>query len=96
MWVEGFQSTIMGILFVKKPMELNKSDSEEQVSPCWCCEFFSINYNGGRHPNNTTFRSRYDRSEFLVMSFELMNVSIVLMELMNRVFKKLLCSQMTP
>ena len=38
----------------------------------------------------TTFRSRYEHYEFLVMSFGLTNALAVFMELMNRVFKEFL------
>ncbi|KAH0672886.1 hypothetical protein KY284_023973 [Solanum tuberosum] len=35
----------------------------------------------------TAFRTRYGHSEFLVMSFSLINASVAFMDLMNRVFK---------
>ncbi|TYJ97662.1 pol protein [Cucumis melo var. makuwa] len=38
----------------------------------------------------TTFRSRYEHYEFIVMSFGLTNASAVFMDLMNRVFKDFL------
>lgn len=37
MSMDGFQPTIMGILFVKKPMELSKVTIKNKYQ---CCEFF--------------------------------------------------------
>ena len=60
--------------------------------------FFEINLRSGYHQLSirsgdvpkTTFRTRYDHYEFLVMSFRLTNTPAAFMDLMNRVFRPFL------
>lgn len=42
--------------------------------------------------SKTAFRTRYNHYEFLVMSFELINVLVIFMELMNGAFQPYLYS----
>ncbi|WMV24983.1 hypothetical protein MTR67_018368 [Solanum verrucosum] len=58
---------------------------------CMCINYRKLDKGSGDIPK-TTFRTRYDHYEFLVMSFELTNYSTTFIELMNRVFRPYLDS----